>query len=282
MGKKEVKILSGVTELLMTPESSQMRLKLNVEGQERELLVQPGQVEQVIARSEGSEEVIMEVKRYEDNVYLVIFPQESLWVLFDGKRIEISPSQMLKGRTCGLCGDLDHENTADLKTPRKCLMSEPRLAAFSYMLKEPSCQGIPSQMRPQYERELNQCVRETTIPTPLERLVEKLAQRPSQLPRPLISQHIVEKRDSQVCISVQKLKTCSKISQGESEEPRPESLRRQMVQFVCLDAPSRQAQQLEQRAKAGESLIMNFAGKSIAYSKIQYEPTACRRQSNQI
>lgn len=280
--KKEVKILSGVTELLMTPESSQMRLKLNVEGQERELLVQPGQVEQVIARSEGSEEVIMEVKRYEDNVYLVIFPQESLWVLFDGKRIEISPSQMLKGRTCGLCGDLDHENTADLKTPRKCLMSEPRLAAFSYMLKEPSCQGIPSQMRPQYERELNQCVRETTIPTPLERLVEKLAQRPSQLPRPLISQHIVEKRDSQVCISVQKLKTCSKISQGESEEPRPESLRRQMVQFVCLDAPSRQAQQLEQRAKAGESLIMNFAGKSIAYSKIQYEPTACRRQSNQI
>merc|ERR1712049_90547 len=62
-------------------------------------------------------------------------------------------------------------------TPRKCLMSEPRLAAFSYMLKEPSCQGIPSQMRPQYERELNQCVRETTIPTPLERLVEKFAQR---------------------------------------------------------------------------------------------------------
>merc|ERR1712062_673522 len=154
--KKEVKILSGVTELLMTPESSQMRLKLNVEGQERELLVQPGQVEQVIARSEGSGEVIMEVKRYEDNVYLVIFPQESLWVLFDGKRIEISPSQMLKGRTCGLCGDLDHENTADLKTPRKCLMSKP------------ACQGIPSQLRPQYERELNQCVKETIIPTPLE------------------------------------------------------------------------------------------------------------------
>merc|ERR1712111_296983 len=239
-----------------------LKLKLNVEGQERELLVQPGQVEQVIARSEGTEEVIMEVKRYEDNVYLVIFPQESLWVLFDGKRIEISPSQMLKGRTCGLCGDLDHENTADLKTPRKCLMSKPRLAAFSYMIAEPSCQGIPSQLRPQYERELNQCVKETIIPTPLERLVEK--------------------RDNQVCISVQKVKTCSKISQGESEEPRPESLRRQMVQFVCLVTPSRQAQQLEQRAKAGESLIMTFGGKPIAYSKIQYEPTVCRRQSNQI
>jgi len=221
----------------------------------------------------------MIVERYEDNVYLVKFPQESLWVLFDGKRIEISPSQMLKARTCGLCGDLDHENTADLKTPRKCIMSEPRLAAFSYMIKDNQCQGIPSQLRPKYERELNQCVKERIIVTPLEKLVEKLS---SQLPRPLISQHLVEKSGSKVCISVQKIKTCSKISQQESEEPRPEGLIRKMVQFVCIDAPSRQARQLEQRAKAGETLTMTFAGKPIAYAKIQYEPSVCRRQSNQI
>merc|ERR1711978_101461 len=234
-----------------------------------------------MGRSEGTEEVIMEVKRYEDNVYLVIFPQESLWVLFDGRRIEISPSQMLKGRTCGLCGDLDHENTADIKTPRKCVMSRPRFAAYSYMIKE-SCEGVPSQDRPRYERELNECVKERIIPTPLERLVEKLAQRPSQLPRPLISQHLVEKKDRQVCISVQKVKTCSRISSEETEEPRPVEVRRRMVQFVCIDRPSRPAQQLEQRAKSGESLSLEFAGKPIAYSKIQYEPTRCQRQSNHL
>ena len=116
----------------------------------------------------------------------------------------------------------------------------------------------------------------------LEKLVEKLAQSPSQLPRPLISQHVVEKRHARVCISVQKVKTCSKINQEESEEPKPEGLVRKMLQFVCFDAPSRQAHQLEQRAKAGESLILPFAGKPISYSKIQYEPTVCRRQSNQI
>merc|ERR1711862_786509 len=63
--KKEVKILSGVTELLMTPDIAarqNLKLKLNVEGQERELLAQPGQVEQVIARSEGTEEVIMRLR----------------------------------------------------------------------------------------------------------------------------------------------------------------------------------------------------------------------------
>merc|ERR1712117_659121 len=109
-------------------------------------------------------------------------------------------------------------NTADLKTPRKCLMSKPRLAAFSYMIAEPSCQGIPSQLRPQYERELNQCVKETIILTPLERLVEKLSPI-SQLPRPLISQHIVEKRDNQVCISVQRSRLVPRSAKANLKSP---------------------------------------------------------------
>ena len=56
--------------------------------------------------------------RYKDNVYYVYFVQEGLLILFDGENIEISPSQILKARACGLCGDLDHENTADLKVRR--------------------------------------------------------------------------------------------------------------------------------------------------------------------
>jgi len=278
---KEVKILSGITELKMTPESSQMKLRMNVEGRQEEILLQPGQVKQVIAEQSSSERVIMEVKRYEDNVYLVNFPKESLWVLFDGKRIEISPSQMLKARTCGLCGDLDHENTADLKTPRKCMMSRPRFAAYSYMIKE-SCSGIPSQDVSRYERELNECVKERIIPTPVERLAERIAQSPEHLPRALFSQHIVEKKTRQVCISVQKIKTCSKISSAETQEPLPSEVVRKMIQFVCVERPSVEAQQIEQRAKAGEDLSVRFAGKPVAYAKIQYEPVTCQRQSNRL
>merc|ERR1712080_292720 len=256
---------------------SQMRLRMDLEGRQQEIQLQPAQTKQIIVDGK----VIMVVTRYEDNVYLVNFPKESIWVLFDGKRIEISPSQMLKGRACGLCGDLDHENTADLKTPRKCMMGRPRFAAYSYMIKE-SCQGVPSQDRPRYERELNECVKERIIPTPLERLVEKVAQRPSQLPKPLINQHLVEKKTRQVCVSVQKVKTCSRINQEETEEPGPTVVRPRMIQFVCVDAPSILSQQLEQRVKAGEDLNMEFAGKPVAYAKIQYEPVTCQRQSNHI
>ena len=63
--------------------------------------------------------------RYKDNVYYVRFVQERLLILFDGENIEVSPSQFLKARACGLCGDLDHENTADLKVRigNICLLS---------------------------------------------------------------------------------------------------------------------------------------------------------------
>merc|ERR1712072_781233 len=92
------------------------------------------------------------------------FVQERLLILFDGENIEVSPSQFLKARACGLWGDLDHENTADLKTPQTCLTSKPKFAAYSYMLLE-SCSGIPSQDKTQYDVEIGQCARPEIIPT---------------------------------------------------------------------------------------------------------------------
>jgi len=160
---KEVKILAGPVEVIMSPVSAgQLRLFVNVGGLTEEIQVQPGQIKPVLFK--GSE--IMEVKRYQDNVYLVNAFQESLWVLFDGERLEVSGSYLLKSRSVGLCGDLNGEKTADLKTPNQCIMSRPLFAAFSHMIQK-SCQGIPTQYKPQYEQELTTCVREVVIPTSL-------------------------------------------------------------------------------------------------------------------
>merc|ERR1711934_483549 len=130
--------------------------------------------------------------------------QESLWVLFDGKNAEISGSTLLRSRSCGLCGDLNGENTADLKTPERCIMSRPRLAAYSYMIQEASCAGIPS--------------------------------------------------PGKVCISKQMVKICSKINKSETEEPKPIKVQRKVLEYVCEEASTPLAQQLEQRAKSGEIL----------------------------
>jgi hypothetical protein len=273
----EVKVLSGLTEVIMTPQgSNSLRVMLNINGRQEEAKIQPGEWKSYTA----NQKVVMEVRRFEDNVYLVKFEQESLWVLFDGKRIEISAPQLLKFRSCGLCGDLNGENTADIKTPQKCLMSRPRYAAYSYMIKENSCQGVPSQDKSRYEHEIQECTKETIIPTPINSLAKRVASNSNKVQtKPLISAHLVEKqiKSGKLCISIQKVKMCSKMSKDEINQPKPIKVTRKTVQYVCVDAPSQLAQQLEQRAKAGESVSMDIQGKSVAFSKTEYEPVVCQR-----
>jgi hypothetical protein len=161
---KEVKILAGVAEVLMTPISAtNMKIQMNLNGQHQIVTVQPGMLK-VIRDVNGLE--ILHIKRFEDNVYSVHAVQEHLMVLFDGKHAQIFGSPLLRGRSCGLCGDLNVETTADLKTPERCIMSQPRFAAYSYMIQE-SCQGIPSQDLARYQQEKTKCVKQEIIPTTL-------------------------------------------------------------------------------------------------------------------
>merc|ERR1719175_242965 len=121
---KEVKVLAGVAEVLMTPVSAtNMKIQMNLNGQQQIIQVQPGMVK-VICDVNGLE--ILHIKRFEDNVYLVHAIQEHLMVLFDGKHAQIFGSPLLRARSVGLCGDLNAETTADLKTPERCIMSQPR------------------------------------------------------------------------------------------------------------------------------------------------------------
>jgi len=159
---KEVKILAGVAEVLMTPISvTNMKIQMNLNGQQQIIQVQPGMVK-VIRDVNGLE--ILHIQRFEDNVYAVHAVQEHIMVLFDGKHAQIFGSPLLRARSVGLCGDLNGETTADLKTPERCIMSQPRLAAYSYMIQE-SCQGIPSQDLAKYQEEKTKCVKQEIIPT---------------------------------------------------------------------------------------------------------------------
>jgi len=271
---KEVKILAGQVSMVMSPKSkTEVELKMNLEGQVKNIIVNAGQIKEI----KNSEQLtILEIRRYQDNVYTVYLPKEGLLVLFDGERVEISASQLLKSRACGLCGDLDHENTADLKSPEMCVM-RPRFTAYSYMIQE-QCQGIPSQEKTKYEKELSQCVKSKIIPTDLKPLSKIV----TQMVKPIISQHVVKKQTGKTCLSVQRIKVCSKISKDEVHEPKPIKVQRKLIQYVCVDAPSVEAQSLEQRAKAGEQLEMRSLGKPVAFSKIEYEPVLCERQSNEL
>jgi len=282
--EKIVKVLAGPVEVIMTPLPHQvMQFQLNIDGIQKVIKLQPGQTEDIAMVRAGHMETVMEIKAFKDNVYLVNAFKEGLWVLFDGVRVEVSGSYLLRARACGLCGDLNGEKTADLKTPRQCIMSRPRFAAYSYMIPE-TCAGIPTTDKAIYEKERAMCIKEEIIPTPLERLTKIVATKTFELTKPMIKQHLVQRqpKSGQVCISIQKVKVCSKISQEETVLPRPVKVAPIKVEYVCFKAASPKAQQLEQLAKAGESLDMEVSGKAMAFSKIVYEPIVCQRQSNKI
>ncbi len=83
--QKEVKVLAGIAALKMSP-STIGSFRINIDGQEQQIQLQPGMFKQIKHNSQ----VVFEARRYADNVILVSFPLESLWVLYDGERIEIS------------------------------------------------------------------------------------------------------------------------------------------------------------------------------------------------
>ena len=88
---------------------------MNLNGQQEIVTVQPGELK--VIKNAGLE--ILHIKLYKDNVYQIHAVQEGLVMFFDGKNAQIFGNALLKSRSCGLCGDLNAETIADLKTPER-------------------------------------------------------------------------------------------------------------------------------------------------------------------
>merc|ERR1712121_502938 len=173
--RKIVKILSGISEVQMIPTSAGL-IKVTLNGEE---LTLPAVGEQLIKRDEEGR-ILLIVQRFQDAVF-VHLPQQMLKVLSNGSVIEVVAPQLLKSRAVGLCGDMNGERSADLKTPRMCVL-RPRLAALSFMLNKSGakagferCSGIPATLKEEFVRETTKCPREVIIPTPVSKLYERIS-----------------------------------------------------------------------------------------------------------
>ena len=96
--------------------------------------------------------------RSKDNV--VILKSSKISVFFDGKRVKLEGSNLLKNKLCGLCGDNNNNKIADVPSPRKCLLSKPKLELASYRVSLPSkpCSPLPSHLKEELERESEGCI----------------------------------------------------------------------------------------------------------------------------
>merc|ERR1711973_180237 len=242
--KKMVKILSGITEAKV--------VKKTVQGK-----------------------IAAMVMMFQDGVVSVHVPEQGITVLSNGVMVEVVAPQLLKSRAVGLCGDMNGERSADLKTPGQCVM-RPHLAAVSYLINKSGsasgferCSGIPSALKTEFKTESAKCARETVIPTP----VSILAERISLLNRPVGMTHVVEKQSTKLCISKQMVKTCLS---------KPLSIKQKSVEFSCVSHPSMLSRSLEKRALAGESLIQEIGQLPTVFRKVEFEPVACKSEMSSI
>merc|ERR1712219_39616 len=242
--------------------------------------------------SEG--ETMLVLLRHKDNVFQVYIPRQGLMVLSNGSAVEVVAPQLLKSRTVGLCGDMNGERSADLKTPGMCVL-RPRLAALSFMLNKSGaqagferCSGLPADLKDEFVRESTKCPREVIIPTPVSKLYEHIslghygcympgyscdydwADKRSWYPTGM--KHIVDKQSNQLCISKQMVKTCLS---------KPLSIKKKSVEFACIPQPSVKASSLQKRALSGESL-QEISQLPTVIRKEVLEADACKDSAYQL
>merc|ERR1712133_298790 len=128
-----------------------------------------GQVMQPMAKVAGRtslfEDKSNRVVLHEDGVFEIFSLKYGMAVLADHEAVEVKTFQWaLRNLACGLCGDMNDEKTADLKSAGKCVMSQPKLAALSYMVEDGQCEGIPAQLKPVYQKEASECKKVEVVP----------------------------------------------------------------------------------------------------------------------
>ena len=200
------------------------------------------------------------VTRYEDGVYAIVSRKYGVSVYADGDRIEVLTfKHLLKNKACGLCGDLNGEETADMKSPRQCVMSKPMLGAYTYSIE--GAKGVPSMYQNQVRKDQEECVRKEDVPTKVSHIFRQMVE---ERGKPEL-RHLTEKRPGKICISMERVKTCAGSSPNEVEN--------RLVRFTCL--LERDAQVWVKRAEGGDQIYAELQGLPIHFTQVVYEPSQC-------
>merc|ERR1712029_740344 len=139
--------------------------------------------------------------------FMQLFPKYLELAVSDGKRIEVKTHQLfLRDRATGLCGDLNGEWSADLRSAKKCVVPKHKLAAVSFMIEYGKCQGIPQQEKSELQRYEQRCVRKTELPTKVTQIFSRYLNSQWQPEQ----RHLIEERYGKTCFSKELVRVCSR------------------------------------------------------------------------
>jgi len=201
------------------------------------------------------------ITSYEDGVYKIHSKKYGVIVLVDGKRMEVESYQhILRNRVTGLCGDMNGERYADLKSSKQCIMASPRLSALTFMLEDGQCRGVTAEEKTELRSEQERCVRKEVYPTKVSKIFQAEVEGNHQ---PELK-HLIQEREKEICFSKELVRSCVRSF--------PKEVKSKQVEFTCRSGPK--AEILKKRVQAGE-LITELKTYPTSYTQTVYQPRQC-------
>jgi len=228
-----------------------------------------GQVRQPMAKVAGRttlfEDIHNRVVLYEDGVFEIFSLKYGMAVLADHAGVEVKTFQWaLRNLACGLCGDMNDEKTADLKSAGNCIMTQPKLAAFSYMVQDGQCAGIPAEFKPIFQKEAAQCTKMEVMPAKVLDLFQHM-QHLNKMN--VMVKHVVIEMGQRICFGKEQIKVC-----GIEGTPKG-IMQRKEIEFFCVPK-DREGLIMRRMAERGEKIerVHRFP---TEFPGIVYEPEMC-------
>jgi hypothetical protein len=180
-----------------------------------------------------------------------------------GKTVSVEEkSLMADGSHCGLCGDYSMVQTADIKSPKECVLSSSKLSAYSYRVKSNQCKPLPQSISNQIRSEEEQCNKQITKRTEVSSVYRTAGQDMHHKLR-----HSVILQEDKVCISRQQLVHCIVGSY-------PREQRRWTLSYVCFPQ-GRESESYRQRAEQGENLESGLRSQEVSFTTVMEQATNC-------
>merc|ERR1719451_201580 len=261
--KKEVKIFIGRTDITMRPEGEHVIVKVN--GSPIEV---PTMERHIVKNEQGH--IIAKIIKSKDNV--MILKSSKISVFFDGKRVKLEGSNLLKNKLCGLCGDNNNKKIGDVPSPRQCLLSKPKLEVASYRVSLPSkqCSPLPGHLRAELERETARCIGFSHKPTggisSAYRQSESLY---SSGECTKMHHEIVDKYTrNELCFSMIPILECGSSC-------HPSGVREKRVSFTCMSKSDRRTQHIAEKIRHGE-VVHELKNLPVTFSAERPMPVECK------
>jgi len=261
---KEVKVFIGKTEVTMKPEGEDVTVKVNGSP-----INVPMTERKTIKGEEGH--IVAKISKSKDKV--VILKSSKINVLFDGKRVKMEGSNLLKNKLCGLCGDSNNKKVGDVPSPRQCLLSSPKLEMASYRVSLPSkqCRPLPSHLRAELERETERCVKLSGMPTGGPSSSMSISSGSLSGAGGCMKHHhemTYVKDSDELCFSQIPLLSCESSCHAVG-------MRDKRIRFTCMPKSDRKTQHIAEKVRRGE-VVPELKNLPTRYSMERSMPVACK------